>query len=80
MAIKRGLTLVNSPGTIDSDYRGEIMLPIINLSTETQQIENGERIAQLIVSRYEKIQWNAVTTLEDTARGSGGFGHTGNLT
>jgi dUTP pyrophosphatase len=78
MAIKRGLTLVNSPGTIDSDYRGEIMLPIINLSTETQQIENGERIAQLIVSRYEKIQWNAVTTLEDTARGSGGFGHTGN--
>ena len=78
MAIKRGITLVNSPGTIDSDYRGEIMLPIINLSREPQQIENGERIAQLIVSRYEKIQWNAVTTLEDTTRGSGGFGHTGN--
>lgn len=78
MAIKRGITLVNSPGTIDSDYRGEIMLPIINLSQETQQIESGERIAQLIVSRFEKIQWNAVTTLEDTARGSGGFGHTGN--
>jgi len=77
LAIKRGLTLINTPGTIDSDYRGEVMIPIINLSTEEQIINDGERIAQMIVSKYEKVHWENVELLEDTARGAGGFGHSG---
>lgn len=77
LAIKRGLTVVNAPGTIDSDYRGEIMVAIINLSEEEQVIEDGERIAQMIVSRYEVVQWSGVEALEETARGAGGFGHSG---
>ena len=77
MAIKKGITLINTPGTIDSDYRGEIMLPVINLSTEDQTIEDGERIAQLIISKYEQITWEPVTMLETTSRGEGGFGHSG---
>ncbi len=79
MAIKKGLTLVNSPGTIDSDYRGELMVPIINLSGETQVINDGERIAQMIISKYERIEWAVVDTLDETKRGAGGFGHTGKL-
>lgn len=77
LAIKRGLTLVNTPGTIDSDYRGEIMIPLINLSTEEQEINDGERIAQMIVARYETVQWQEVESLGTTQRGEGGFGHSG---
>ena len=77
LAIKRGLSLVNTPGTIDSDYRGEIMVPLINLSTEEQIIQDGERIAQMIVARYEVVEWSGVETLSETVRGAGGFGHSG---
>ncbi len=77
LAIKRGLTVVNAPGTIDSDYRGEIKVAIINLSGEEQVITDGERIAQMIVSKYERVQWDAVEVLDDTMRGAGGFGHSG---
>ncbi|GAA4453875.1 MAG: dUTP diphosphatase [Chitinophagaceae bacterium] len=77
MSVKKGLTLVNAVGTIDCDYRGEIMIPVINLSTETQTIEDGERIAQMIIARYERAELQPVEVLEDTARGAGGFGHSG---
>jgi len=69
--------LVNTPGTIDSDYRGEIMVAIINLSGEEQVVSDGERIAQMIISKYETVQWNKVEVLDDTLRGAGGFGHSG---
>lgn len=77
LALKKGLTVVNSPGTIDSDYRGEIMVGIINLSTEEQLIEDGERIAQLIVAEYTTINWQITDSLTETDRGAGGFGHSG---
>jgi len=77
LAIKKGLTLINTPGTIDSDYRGEIMIPMVNLSGEQQQIADGERIAQMIVAKYEKVDWESAELLADTARGAGGFGHSG---
>lgn len=77
LAIKRGLTLVNTPGTIDSDYRGEIMVPIINLSAETQEINDGERIAQMVIAKYEQIAWTLTEVLDETERGAGGFGHSG---
>lgn len=77
MSIKKGLTLVNAVGTIDSDYRGEIMVPIINLSGEMQEINDGERIAQMIIAKYEQVSWQQVELLDETARGAGGFGHTG---
>jgi len=77
LAIRRGISLVNTPGTIDSDYRGEIKCILINLSDEIQTIEHGERIAQMVVTRYERIQWEAVETLNDSTRGDGGFGSTG---
>jgi dUTP pyrophosphatase len=77
LAIKKGLTVINTPGTIDSDYRGEIKIAVINLSNEEQTIQDGERIAQMIVSKYEKVEWSAVTSLDETSRGSGGFGHSG---
>lgn len=77
LSVKRGLTLVNTPGTIDSDYRGEIMVPLINLSAEPQTINDGERIAQMIIARYEQISWENVPELETTERGAGGFGHSG---
>ncbi len=77
LAIKKGLTLANSPGTIDSDYRGEIKIILINLSKETQTIEPSERIAQMVIARYEQIAWEAVSELSETQRGSGGFGSTG---
>ncbi len=77
MAIKKGLTLVNSPGTIDSDYRGEIKLPVINLSGERQSIEPGERVCQMVVARYEQIRWQEAVELSATERGAGGFGSTG---
>lgn len=77
MAFKKGITLVNSPGTIDADYRGEIMLPIINLSTEDVAINDGDRIAQMVIARYEIAAWQAVASLSETTRNDGGFGHTG---
>lgn len=77
LAYKRGLTCANTPGTIDSDYRGEIQVILINLSNEPQTIEHGERIAQMIIARYERIEWISADTLSQTERGSGGFGSTG---
>jgi len=77
LAIKKGLSLINTPGTIDSDYRGEIMVPMVNLSNEVQTINDGERIAQMIISKYEVAKWELVDVLTDTARGAGGFGHSG---
>lgn len=77
LALKKGLTVLNTPGTIDADYRGEIGVILINLSSETVSIENGERICQMIISKHESILWEQVEFLEDTERGSGGFGHTG---
>ena len=71
------MTLLNTPGTIDADYRGEIGVILINLSDTPFTIENGERICQMIVSRYSKVEWTEVEVLGDTERGAGGFGHTG---
>ena len=77
LALKKGIGLLNSPGTIDSDYRGEIGVILINLSQEDFIVEDGERIAQMVIARYEQAQWNVVDTLDETERGAGGFGHTG---
>ena len=77
LAAKRGLTLLNTPGTIDSDYRGEIKCIVVNLSSETQVIEPGERIAQMVIARYEQISWLETDSLSETHRGAGGFGSTG---
>lgn len=77
LAIKKGITLLNSPGTIDADYRGEIKVILVNLSTEPFTICNGERIAQMIIAAYKKAEWVEVDELENTPRGAGGFGHTG---
>jgi dUTP pyrophosphatase len=77
LALKKGVTVLNSPGTIDSDYRGEIKVIMINLSNETTVINTGERIAQMIISKYEKVQLKEVDELNETERGEGGFGHTG---
>lgn len=77
LAIKKGITLVNSPGTIDSDYRGEIKVIVINLSTESQIVEPAERIAQLVVAKYEKVEWESSDALAESDRGAGGFGSTG---
>lgn len=77
MALKKGISLVNAPGTIDADYRGEIKLIVINLSQDEVVIEDGERIAQMIIARHEKAEWIQVTELKETDRGAGGFGHTG---
>jgi dUTP pyrophosphatase len=77
LAIKKGLTMVNTPGTIDSDYRGEVMIAVVNLSNGVQEITDGERIAQMIIAKYERVEWVVAETLEETARGTGGFGHSG---
>ena len=77
LAAKKGITVLNSPGTIDADYRGEIGVILINLSNEIFTIENGERIAQLVIAKYEQAQWEEVDILEETQRGTGGFGSTG---
>jgi dUTP pyrophosphatase len=77
LAIKHGVTVLNSPGTIDADYRGEIKVILINLSVEPFTIHHGDRIAQMIISRHEKAQWKQTDKLDETDRGSGGFGHTG---
>ena len=77
LAIKQGITCLNTPGTIDADYRGEIKIILINLSGEEQVIQPGDRIAQLVIQSVEKANWKEVTVLESTARNAGGFGHTG---
>ncbi len=77
LSIKKGLTLVNSPGTIDSDYRGEIKIILVNLSNQPQTVEPGERIAQMVIAKYEQIEWAEVAVLSETERGAGGFGSTG---
>lgn len=77
LAIKSGIGILNSPGTIDADYRGEIGIIIINLSAEKFVVKDGERIAQMIIAKHEKAEWNEVKILEETERGEGGFGHTG---
>ncbi len=77
LALQRGLTVLNTPGTIDADYRGEIQVLLVNISNEKTTIEPGERIAQIIVARYEKIEWQLIEKLSNTDRGAGGYGHTG---
>ncbi len=77
LALKKGITVLNTPGTIDADYRGEIGVILVNLSAEDFVINDGERIAQMVVARHETVEWEAVTSLDETERGAGGFGHTG---
>ena len=77
LAFKKGITVLNSPGTVDADYRGEIGVILVNLSNEDFVIENGERIAQLIIAKHERAEWLEVAELSETARGEGGFGSTG---
>ncbi len=77
LANKQGITCLNSPGTVDSDYRGEIKVILINLSSQEQMIQHGDRIAQMIIAKVEKAKWELVQQLNETQRGEGGFGHTG---
>lgn len=77
LAAKHGISIVNAPGTIDADYRGEIKVVLVNLSKEPFTVNPGERIAQMVVARHEQVEWEAVETLEESRRGSGGFGSTG---
>ena len=77
LALKKGITVLNSPGTIDADYRGEVCIILVTLSTETFVIEDGERIAQMVIARHEQAVWQEVDVLNETERGAGGFGHTG---
>lgn len=77
LAVKQGITCLNTPGTIDSDYRGEIRVLLVNLGGESQVIQPGERIAQLVLARVNKVQWSVSESINITERGSGGFGHTG---
>ena len=77
LAAKKGITVLNAPGTIDADYRGEVGVILVNLSNEVFVIENGERIAQMVIAKHERAAWEVVEELSDTARGEGGFGRTG---
>ena len=77
LAAKKGITVLNSPGTVDADYRGEIGVILVNLSNEDFMINDGERIAQLVIAKHERITWQEVTVLNETERGAGGFGSTG---
>ncbi|HAA13439.1 MAG TPA: dUTP diphosphatase [Cytophagales bacterium] len=77
LAYKHGITVLNSPGTIDADYRGEVKVLLVNLSNEAFEIKDGERVAQLVVAQHAQVQWEASESLEDTERGAGGFGSTG---
>ncbi|MDA9353642.1 dUTP diphosphatase [Flavobacteriaceae bacterium] len=77
LAAKKGITVLNSPGTVDADYRGEIGVILVNLSNEDFVINDGERIAQLVIAKHERIDWNEVSVLNETERGTGGFGSTG---
>lgn len=77
LATKHGITVINAPGTVDADYRGELRVSLVNLSNEPFTIEDGERIAQMIVARHETVEWNPVEDLDETERGAGGWGSTG---
>lgn len=77
LAWKHGITVLNSPGTIDADYRGEIKVILVNLSQEPFEIKNGERIAQMVIAKHERVEWSETSDLQDTSRGAGGFGSTG---
>lgn len=77
LALKKGIGLLNSPGTIDADYRGEIGVILVNLSSEEFVVNDGDRIAQMVVARHETVEWKPVEQLDETSRGDGGFGHTG---
>ena len=77
LAFKKGITVLNAPGTIDADYRGEIGVLLVNLSNEPFIVENGQRIAQMVIAKHERVEWNPVNELSETARGAGGFGSTG---
>ena len=77
LALKKGISILNSPGTIDADYRGEIGVILVNLSKEDFEIKDGERICQMVIAKHENISWNQVDVLTETERGAGGFGHTG---
>ena len=77
LAIKKGITVLNSPGTIDADYRGEVCVILVNLSDTPFEITDGERIAQMVIARHEQAEWVETDTLDETERGTGGFGHTG---
>ncbi len=77
LALKHGITLLNTPGTIDADYRGEIGVILVNLSADPFKVADGDRIAQLVVARHERAEWELVETLNETVRGEGGFGHSG---
>ncbi len=77
LALKKGITVLNTPGTIDADYRGEIGIILINLSNENFVIQSGERICQMVIAAHETVEWNLVAMLDNTDRGAGGFGHTG---
>jgi dUTP pyrophosphatase len=77
LAYKHGISIVNSPGTIDADYRGELKVLLVNLSDTDFVINNGDRIAQMVIAKHETVEWNVVEELNDTARGAGGYGHTG---
>jgi dUTP pyrophosphatase len=77
LAIKQGITCLNTPGTIDADYRGEVKVILINLSTEVQKIFPGDRIAQIVIQKVERVEWKQVEALTETVRGEGGFGHSG---
>ncbi len=79
LAYKHGISIVNSPGTIDADYRGEIKVLLVNLSDTDFKIVNGDRIAQMVVAKHETVSWQPVTELGETARGEGGYGHTGKI-
>lgn len=77
LAAKKGVTVLNSPGTIDADYRGEIGVILVNLSNDDFEVQDGERVAQLVIAKHEQISWEETDTLEETSRGAGGFGSTG---
>ncbi|MBQ7496194.1 MAG: dUTP diphosphatase [Bacteroidaceae bacterium] len=77
LAIKHGITVLNSPGTIDADYRGEVCVILVNLSEQPFTIADGERIAQMVIARHEQVEWQPTDTLDETERGAGGFGHSG---
>lgn len=77
LALKHGISMINAPGTIDADYRGEIGVILVNMGQESFVVNDGERIAQMVIAKHEVVEWQEVDTLQETARGAGGFGHTG---